>query len=209
MSDKPNYKIDQHLKALQKCEDAAWDECLPEMVIMASDAIRAVSLLFSDDQKKDLADSAVYALYIKLEAGKASFVEASKFRTYLMRTARNLAVSKMKRDSKHVSMEATGTVSGADGEPASAEFVDVQSDESRAQCDRENAAMLAFSQLSSDCKELITARYQQEMKQREISEKLHIPMGSLTSRTNDCRERLEDFYKTIAASERPHQGVDQ
>jgi len=140
------------------------------------------------DEAEDLAQEAFLRAYLSL----ASYDAGYRFSTWLFRIGTNLALNRIKAESKVVSLE--GLHKGGERDEPPSELSD-PSDESRPDLAAERAELSevvqrCLQELPPDYRTVVTLRHIADLSYAEISDSVGVPLNTVRSRLHRGRERL-------------------
>ena len=148
----------------------------------------------------DLAEDLVQDTLLKLYTHKDSYQEIAKFSTWLYTIAANLARTELRKKKRRKTFSVT-ELSREDRE-----FIIVSSDvdpsEDLSSQNFEKSVHRALAELPDDFKTIIILRDIQELSYDEISKIVEVPMGTVKSRINRGRVKLQQLLKK--KGERPY-----
>jgi RNA polymerase sigma-70 factor (ECF subfamily) len=168
---------------VQAGETEAFDE------LMKRYAASVYKVTYSLTRNHADADDLSQETFIRAYRAIARFDERFQFYTWVRRIAVNLCFNHLKR-AKKIRFEPLPL---ADGEAESVDIADPRPQSAvsglRRDLDR------ALAKLPPDQRAVFVLRVDQEMSYNEISETLHIPVGTVMSRLNRARERLRELLR--------------
>jgi len=147
-----------------------------------------------------LAEDLLQETFIRLWVKKDSYREIAKFSTWLYTVAGNLAKSELRRRRfRRMLPLSSGSSKFGDDEERTFDLPDPAADSER---DYERRNILRrveeeISKLPVVFKEIIILRDIQELSYDEISTILRIPLGTVKSRVNRARQRLQENLKDL------------
>ena len=161
---------------------------------------RLLNFIYRFVNDLDLAEDLVQDTLLKLYTHKDSYQEIAKFSTWLYTIAANLARTELRKKKRRKTFSVT-ELSREDRE-----FIIVSSDvdpsEDLSSQDFERNIQLALAELPDDFKTIIILRDIQELSYDEISKIVNVPLGTVKSRINRGRVKLQQLLKK--KGERPY-----
>ena len=161
---------------------------------------RLLNFIYRFVNDLDLAEDLVQDTLLKLYTHKDSYQEIAKFSTWLYTIAANLARTELRKKKRRKTFSVT-ELSREDRE-----FIIVSSDvdpsEDLSSQDFEKNIQLALAELPDDFKTIIILRDIQELSYDEISKIVDVPLGTVKSRINRGRVKLQQLLKK--KGERPY-----
>ena len=154
---------------------------------------RLLNFIYRFVNDLDLAEDLVQDTLLKLYTHKDSYQEIAKFSTWLYTIAANLARTELRKKKRRKTFSVT-ELSREDRE-----FIIVSSDvdpsEDLSSQDFEKNIQLALAELPDDFKTIIILRDIQELSYDEISKIVDVPLGTVKSRINRGRVKLQQLLK--------------
>ena len=154
---------------------------------------RLLNFIYRFVNDLDLAEDLVQDTLLKLYTHKDSYQEIAKFSTWLYTIAANLARTELRKKKRRKTFSVT-ELSREDRE-----FIIVSSDvdpsEDLSSQDFERNIQLALAELPDDFKTIIILRDIQELSYDEISKIVNVPLGTVKSRINRGRVKLQQLLK--------------
>ena len=154
---------------------------------------RLLNFIYRFVNDLDLAEDLVQDTLLKLYTHKDSYREIAKFSTWLYTIAANLARTELRKKKRRKTFSVT-ELSREDRE-----FIIVSSDvdpsEDLSSQDFERNIQLALAELPDDFKTIIILRDIQELSYDEISKIVNVPLGTVKSRINRGRVKLQQLLK--------------
>ncbi len=149
----------------------------------------------------DAADEVAQETFIRVYRNKHAYKPVAKFSTWIYTIASNLAKSELRRRKRHSLFSLSSRRQGE--EEKDFELAD---ESSRTDGEAERALLAGLIQNALDSiparyKEIVILRYVQEMSYEEIAEITHINPGTVKSRLNRARIRLQKLLKDVAVGE--------
>jgi RNA polymerase sigma-70 factor (ECF subfamily) len=138
-------------------------------------------------------------ILIALTKALPSFAVQSTLRTFISRIAHHKCVDEVRKKARREAHEYLFDEDLADGDPVR-EWVDHRAEGPLDQLIRSERVAMArelVEELGPRCREILLLRYQQDLKYKEIQERLNIPMGTVGKRLSSCLERAR---KTMGES---------
>ena len=161
---------------------------------------RLLNFIYRFVNDLDLAEDLVQDTLLKLYTHKDSYQEIAKFSTWLYTIAANLARTELRKKKRRKTFSVT-ELSREDRE-----FIIVSSDvdpsEDLSSQNFERNIQLALAELPDDFKTIIILRDIQELSYDEISKIVDVPLGTVKSRINRGRVKLQQLLKK--KGERPY-----
>ena len=161
---------------------------------------RLLNFIYRFVNDLDLAEDLVQDTLLKLYTHKDSYREIAKFSTWLYTIAANLARTELRKKKRRKTFSVT-ELSREDRE-----FIIVSSDvdpsEDLSSQNFERNIQLALAELPDDFKTIIILRDIQELSYDEISKIVEVPLGTVKSRINRGRVKLQQLLKK--KGERPY-----
>ena len=161
---------------------------------------RLLNFIYRFVNDLDLAEDLVQDTLLKLYTHKDSYREIAKFSTWLYTIAANLARTELRKKKRRKTFSVT-ELSREDRE-----FIIVSSDvdpsEDLSSQNFERNIQLALAELPDDFKTIIILRDIQELSYDEISKIVDVPLGTVKSRINRGRVKLQQLLKK--KGERPY-----
>ena len=148
----------------------------------------------------DLAEDLVQDTLLKLYTHKDSYQEIAKFSTWLYTIAANLARTELRKKKRRKTFSVT-ELSRDDREFIIASS-DVDPSEDLSSQNFEKSVQRALAELPNDYKTIIILRDIQELSYDEISKIVDVPLGTVKSRINRGRVKLQQLLKK--KGERPY-----
>ena len=167
----------------QSGETDAFDE------LMKRYAASVYKVTYSLTRNHADADDLSQETFIRAYRAIARFDEHYQFYTWVRRIAVNLCFNHLKRGKKF----RFEPLPMADGEAESVDIADPQPQSADSGLRRDLDQ--ALTRLPPDQRAVFVLRVDQEMSYNEISETLHIPVGTVMSRLNRARERLRELLR--------------
>ena len=154
---------------------------------------RLLNFIYRFVNDLDLAEDLVQDTLLKLYTHKDSYREIAKFSTWLYTIAANLARTELRKKKRRKTFSVT-ELSREDRE-----FIIVSSDvdpsEDLSSQNFERNIQLALAELPDDFKTIIILRDIQELSYDEISKIVDVPLGTVKSRINRGRVKLQQLLK--------------
>jgi len=154
---------------------------------------RLLNFIYRFVNDLDLAEDLVQDTLLKLYTHKDSYREIAKFSTWLYTIAANLARTELRKKKRRKTFSVT-ELSREDRE-----FIIVSSDldpsEDLSSQNFERNIQLALAELPDDFKTIIILRDIQELSYDEISKIVNVPLGTVKSRINRGRVKLQQLLK--------------
>ena len=154
---------------------------------------RLLNFIYRFVNDLDLAEDLVQDTLLKLYTHKDSYQEIAKFSTWLYTIAANLARTELRKKKRRKTFSVT-ELSREDRE-----FIIVSSDvdpsEDLSSQNFERNIQLALAELPDDFKTIIILRDIQELSYDEISKIVNVPLGTVKSRINRGRVKLQQSLK--------------
>ncbi len=175
--------------AFQKGDPQAYD------LLVSRYKDQLVNFAFRFLGEYDGADEVAQETLIRVYRKKHSYKPIAKFSTWIYTIATNLAKSELRRRKRHGLFSLTGR--SRSGEEREYEPVDDRNP-TDGQAERSLQAELiqdALDSLPPKYREVVVLRYVQEMSYEEICEISHTTMGTVKSRLNRARLRLQELLK--------------
>ena len=161
---------------------------------------RLLNFIYRFVNDLDLAEDLVQDTLLKLYTHKDSYREIAKFSTWLYTIAANLARTELRKKKRRKTFSVT-ELSREDRE-----FIIVSSDvdpsEDLSSQNFEKNVQMALAELPDDFKTIIILRDIQELSYDEISKIVDVPLGTVKSRINRGRVKLQQLLKK--KGERPY-----
>ena len=161
---------------------------------------RLLNFIYRFVNDLDLAEDLVQDTLLKLYTHKDSYQEIAKFSTWLYTIAANLARTELRKKKRRKTFSVT-ELSREDRE-----FIIASSDVDPSQefCSQnfEKSVQRALAELPDDFKTIIILRDIQELSYDEISKIVEVPLGTVKSRINRGRVKLQQLLKK--KGERPY-----
>ena len=154
---------------------------------------RLLNFIYRFVNDLDLAEDLVQDTLLKLYTHKDSYQEIAKFSTWLYTIAANLARTELRKKKRRKTFSVT-ELSREDRE-----FIIVSSDvdpsEDLSSQNFEKNVQMALAELPDDFKTIIILRDIQELSYDEISKIVEVPLGTVKSRINRGRVKLQQLLK--------------
>ena len=154
---------------------------------------RLLNFIYRFVNDLDLAEDLVQDTLLKLYTHKDSYREIAKFSTWLYTIAANLARTELRKKKRRKTFSVT-ELSREDRE-----FIIVSSDvdpsEDLSSQNFEKNVQMALAELPDDFKTIIILRDIQELSYDEISKIVDVPLGTVKSRINRGRVKLQQLLK--------------
>ena len=184
-----DYKISDEIliKKFQGGEIQAYNE----LVFRYKDRLLNFIYRFLNDI--DRSEDLVQDTFIKLYTHKNSYQEIAKFSTWLYTIAANLARTELRKIKRRKTFSVSELSSDDKEYIISSEEID-QSEEHLSQ-NFETKIQSALSDLPDDFKTIIILRDIQELSYDEISKIVDLPLGTVKSRINRGRLKLQELLK--------------
>ena len=161
---------------------------------------RLLNFIYRFVNDLDLAEDLVQDTLLKLYTHKDSYQEIAKFSTWLYTIAANLARTELRKKKRRKTFSVT-ELSRDDREFIIASS-DVDPSEDLSSQNFEKSVQRALAELPDDFKTIIILRDIQELSYDEISKIVKVPMGTVKSRINRGRVKLQQLLKK--KGERPY-----
>ena len=161
---------------------------------------RLLNFIYRFVNDLDLAEDLVQDTLLKLYTHKDSYQEIAKFSTWLYTIAANLARTELRKKKRRKTFSVT-ELSRDDREFIIASS-DVDPSEDLSSQNFERNIQLALAELPDDFKTIIILRDIQELSYDEISKIVKVPLGTVKSRINRGRVKLQQLLKK--KGERPY-----
>ena len=161
---------------------------------------RLLNFIYRFVNDLDLAEDLVQDTLLKLYTHKDSYQEIAKFSTWLYTIAANLARTELRKKKRRKTFSVT-ELSREDREfIIASSYVDPSEDLSSQNF--EKSVQMALAELPDDFKTIIILRDIQELSYDEISKIVDVPLGTVKSRINRGRVKLQQLLKK--KGERPY-----
>jgi RNA polymerase sigma-70 factor (ECF subfamily) len=149
----------------------------------------------------DAADEVAQETFLRVYRNKHAYKPVAKFSTWIYTIASNLAKSEIRRRKRHSMFSLSGRSRGDEEKE-----VELPDESSRTDGEAERALLAELIQKALDSvpakyKEIVILRYVQEMSYEEISAITGLNPGTVKSRLNRARERLQKLLKGVAVEE--------
>ena len=161
---------------------------------------RLLNFIYRFVNDLDLAEDLVQDTLLKLYTHKDSYREIAKFSTWLYTIAANLARTELRKKKRRKTFSVT-ELSREDREFIIASS-DVDPSEDLSSQYFEKSVQQALAELPDDFKTIIILRDIQELSYDEISKIVDVPLGTVKSRINRGRVKLQQLLKK--KGERPY-----
>ena len=161
---------------------------------------RLLNFIYRFVNDLDLAEDLVQDTLLKLYTHKDSYREIAKFSTWLYTIAANLARTELRKKKRRKTFSVT-ELSREDREFIIASS-DVDPSEDLSSQNFEKSVQRALAELPDDFKTIIILRDIQELSYDEISKIVDVPLGTVKSRINRGRVKLQQLLKK--KGERPY-----
>ena len=161
---------------------------------------RLLNFIYRFVNDLDLAEDLVQDTLLKLYTHKDSYQEIAKFSTWLYTIAANLARTELRKKKRRKTFSVT-ELSRDDREFIIASS-DVDPSEDLSSQNFEKSVQRALAELPNDFKTIIILRDIQELSYDEISKIVDVPLGTVKSRINRGRVKLQQLLKK--KGERPY-----
>ena len=161
---------------------------------------RLLNFIYRFVNDLDLAEDLVQDTLLKLYTHKDSYQEIAKFSTWLYTIAANLARTELRKKKRRKTFSVT-ELSRDDREFIIASS-DVDPSEDLSSQYFEKSVQRALAELPDDFKTIIILRDIQELSYDEISKIVDVPLGTVKSRINRGRVKLQQLLKK--KGERPY-----
>ena len=161
---------------------------------------RLLNFIYRFVNDLDLAEDLVQDTLLKLYTHKDSYQEIAKFSTCLYTIAANLARTELRKKKRRKTFSVT-ELSRDDREFIIASS-DVDPSEDLSSQNFEKSVQMALAELPDDFKTIIILRDIQELSYDEISKIVEVPLGTVKSRINRGRVKLQQLLKK--KGERPY-----
>ena len=161
---------------------------------------RLLNFIYRFVNDLDLAEDLVQDTLLKLYTHKDSYQEIAKFSTWLYTIAANLARTELRKKKRRKTFSVT-ELSRDDREFIIASS-DVDPSEDLSFQNFEKSVQRALAELPDDFKTIIILRDIQELSYDEISKIVDVPLGTVKSRINRGRVKLQQLLKK--KGERPY-----
>jgi RNA polymerase sigma-70 factor, ECF subfamily len=155
------------------------------------EAVRTAYLITGD---KLLADDVMQEAFLRAYRHIDSFEETRPFVPWFMRIVANTAVKSARKHGREISLEDEGDgLSLLDGlrDPSP------QPDESMERSEQQAAVWAALEALSPEQRAVIVLRYYFDYSERELSETLQTPQGTIGWRLHSARKRLRVLLRPL------------
>ena len=154
---------------------------------------RLLNFIYRFVNDLDLAEDLVQDTLLKLYTHKDSYREIAKFSTWLYTIAANLARTELRKKKRRKTFSVT-ELSRDDREFIIASS-DVDPSEDLSSQNFEKSVQQALAELPDDFKTIIILRDIQELSYDEISKIVDVPLGTVKSRINRGRVKLQQLLK--------------
>ena len=154
---------------------------------------RLLNFIYRFVNDLDLAEDLVQDTLLKLYTHKDSYQEIAKFSTWLYTIAANLARTELRKKKRRKTFSVT-ELSRDDREFIIASS-DVDPSEDLSSQNFEKSVQMALAELPDDFKTIIILRDIQELSYDEISKIVEVPLGTVKSRINRGRVKLQQLLK--------------
>ena len=154
---------------------------------------RLLNFIYRFVNDLDLAEDLVQDTLLKLYTHKDSYQEIAKFSTWLYTIAANLARTELRKKKRRKTFSVT-ELSRDDREFIIASS-DVDPSEDLSSQNFEKSVQMALAELPDDFKTIIILRDIQELSYDEISKIVDVPLGTVKSRINRGRVKLQQLLK--------------
>ena len=154
---------------------------------------RLLNFIYRFVNDLDLAEDLVQDTLLKLYTHKDSYQEIAKFSTWLYTIAANLARTELRKKKRRKTFSVT-ELSRDDREFIIASS-DVDPSEDLSSHNFEKSVQRALAELPDDFKTIIILRDIQELSYDEISKIVDVPLGTVKSRINRGRVKLQQLLK--------------
>ena len=154
---------------------------------------RLLNFIYRFVNDLDLAEDLVQDTLLKLYTHKDSCQEIAKFSTWLYTIAANLARTELRKKKRRKTFSVT-ELSRDDREFIIASS-DVDPSEDLSSQNFEKSVQMALAELPDDFKTIIILRDIQELSYDEISKIVEVPLGTVKSRINRGRVKLQQLLK--------------
>ena len=161
---------------------------------------RLLNFIYRFVNDLDLAEDLVQDTLLKLYTHKDSYQEIAKFSTWLYTIAANLARTELRKKKRRKTFSVT-ELSRDDREFIIASS-DVDPSEDLSSQNFEKSVQRALAELPDDFKTIIILRDIQELSYDEISKIVDVPLGTVKSRINRGRVKLQQLLNK--KGERPY-----
>ncbi len=161
---------------------------------------RLLNFIYRFVNDLDQAEDLVQDTLLKLYTHKDSYQEIAKFSTWLYTIAANLARTELRKKKRRKTFSVT-ELSREDREFIIASS-DVDPSEDLSSQNFEKSVQRALAELPDDFKTIIILRDIQELSYDEISKIVDVPLGTVKSRINRGRVKLQQLLKK--KGERPY-----
>ena len=161
---------------------------------------RLLNFIYRFVNDLDLAEDLVQDTLLKLYTHKDSYQEIAKFSTWLYTIAANLARTELRKKKRRKTFSVT-ELSREDREFIIASS-DLDPSEDLSSQNFEKSVQRALAELPDDFKTIIILRDIQELSYDEISKIVDVPLGTVKSRINRGRVKLQQLLKK--KGERPY-----
>ena len=154
---------------------------------------RLLNFIYRFVNDLDLAEDLVQDTLLKLYTHKDSYQEIAKFSTWLYTIAANLARTELRKKKRRKTFSVT-ELSREDREFIIASS-DLDPSEDLSSQNFEKSVQQALAELPDDFKTIIILRDIQELSYDEISKIVDVPLGTVKSRINRGRVKLQQLLK--------------
>ena len=154
---------------------------------------RLLNFIYRFVNDLDLAEDLVQDTLLKLYTHKDSYQEIAKFSTWLYTIAANLARTELRKKKRRKTFSVT-ELSREDREFIIASS-DVDPSQDFSSQNFEKSVQRALAELPDDFKTIIILRDIQELSYDEISKIVEVPLGTVKSRINRGRVKLQQLLK--------------
>ena len=154
---------------------------------------RLLNFIYRFVNDLDLAEDLVQDTLLKLYTHKDSYKEIAKFSTWLYTIAANLARTELRKKKRRKTFSVT-ELSREDREFIIASS-DVDPSQDFSSQNFEKSVQRALAELPDDFKTIIILRDIQELSYDEISKIVEVPLGTVKSRINRGRVKLQQLLK--------------
>lgn len=150
-----------------------------------------VIVMRNPQEAEDVVQEAFVLAYTKL----ISFRGHSAFFTWLYRIAYNLAISRLRRQKKHLSLERQRETNGLDlSDTEVSPSANIEHQEQMAQLEQ------AMGRLTEEHRSILVLREIEGMDYEAIAEILDLPIGTVRSRLHRARDQLKEKLISIEKS---------
>lgn len=163
---------------------------------------KALRTAFLITRNQGLAEDAVQATFIRIWEKSQTYDPSRPFAPWFMQTLVHMAIRLAERDARQGLSDRARCA-----EPDDRDFIDLIADPAPGpdvrieQVELEERVWQALQQLSIRQRAVVVMRYYLDMSEKEMSQEMQVPAGTIKSSLNAARERLRSFLASSRVEE--------